>query len=96
MGAAAPYSGLDEARFKWLRSLEEAEWRPGMAARLGLGPADLPAVWDADFLLGLRNAACEGTYVLCEINASSVYPILDEAHAALAASLRWLAQTRAR
>ncbi len=80
------YSGPDDPRFQRLRSLMEAEWIPEMAARLGLRPDDLPVVWDADFLLGTKDAAGEDTYVLCEINASSVYPIPDEAHAALAAT----------
>ena len=44
-----------------------------------------------------KDAAGEDTYVLCEINASSVYSIPDEAHDALAATtLRRLADARAR
>ena len=97
-GRAPPrlYSGPYDERFRRLRSLMEAVWIPEMAERLGLRPDDLPVVWDADFLLGPRDAAGEDTYVLCEINASSVYPIPDEAHAALAATtLRRLSEARA-
>jgi len=90
------YSGPDDTRFQRLRGLMERAWVPGMAERLGLRPDDLPVVWDADFLLGPTNAAGEDTYVLCEINASSVYPIPEEAHDALASTtLRRLIETRA-
>ena len=58
-----------------------------MTRLLGLAPDELPVVWDADFLLGPRDAAGEDNYVLCEINASSVYPIPEDAHDALAATL---------
>ena len=97
-GRAPPrlYSGPDDGRFQRLRGLMEAAWIPEMAERLVLGPDDLPAVWDADFLLGPKDAAGEDTYVLCEINASSVYPIPDEAHDALATTtLRRLTEARA-
>jgi hypothetical protein len=39
----------------------------------------LPIIWDADFLYGPRTASGEDTYVLCEINVSSVFPIPDQA-----------------
>ncbi len=39
----------------------------------------LPVLWDADFLYGPKDASGEDTYVLCEINASSVSPFPDEA-----------------
>lgn len=86
-GRAPPrlYSGPGDGRFQRLRTLMEAEWIPDMTARLGSRDDDLPVVWDADFLLGMRDAAGEYSYVLCEINASSVYPIPDEAHDTLAA-----------
>jgi len=41
-------------------------------------------LWDADFLLGPRTEAGEGSYVLCEINASSVSPFPDTAAPLLA------------
>ena len=50
----------------------------------GLGRDALPIIWDADFLYGPRNAAGEDTYVLCEINVSSVFAIPDQAPAAIA------------
>jgi len=50
-----------------------------MLGILDLTPAALPAICDADFLLGLPDATGEDTYVLCEINISSVLPIPDTA-----------------
>jgi hypothetical protein len=44
----------------------------------------LPIIWDADFLLGPRTASGDDTYVLCEINVSSVFAVPDQAPAAIA------------
>jgi len=82
------YSGPEDPRFQRLRRLMEAAWAPQMAERLGLALEDLPAIWDADFLLGPPDAAGEDRYVLCEINASSVFPIPPAAAAAIAGTLR--------
>ena len=62
----------------------EAEWTPQMMAMLGIDPAALPIIWDADFLYGRRTQSGEDTYVLCEINVSSVFAIPDQAPAAIA------------
>lgn len=62
----------------------ENEWTPQMMQTLGIDAAALPIVWDADFLYGPRTAAGDDTYVLCEINVSSVFPIPDQAPAAIA------------
>ena len=51
---------------------------------LGIEGQSLPIIWDADFLYGPRTAWGEDTYVLCEINVSSVFAIPDEAPAAIA------------
>lgn len=93
LGAAVPALGMasaktmhpaTEPRFVRLRRAMEEDWLPGMLGLLGLAPKDLPAVWDADFLLGLRDAAGADTYVLCEINVSSVLPFPDMAVEAIA------------
>jgi hypothetical protein len=76
-GAAAP-------PFQALRARMEAEWTPQMMATLGIDAGSLPIVWDADFLYGPRTASGEDTYVLCEINVSSVFAIPDQAPAAIA------------
>ena len=70
--------------FRALRARMESEWTPQMMAVLGLDAASLPIIWDADFLYGPRTASGEDTYVLCEINVSSVFAIPDQAPAAIA------------
>ena len=62
----------------------ETEWTPGMTATLEIDEGSLPIVWDADFLYGPRTASGEDTYVLCEINVSSVFPIPDQVPAEIA------------
>lgn len=76
--------GADAAPFQALRRNMESEWTPQMMATLGIDRASLPIVWDADFLYRPRTAAGEDSYVLCEINVSSVFAIPDEAPAAIA------------
>ena len=76
--------GSDAAPFQALRRQMEAEWTPQMMNVLGLETDSLPIIWDADFLYGPRNAKGEDTYVLCEINVSSVFAIPDQAPAAIA------------
>ena len=70
--------------FQKLKSRLESEWVPEMCRALSIDPEDLPVIWDADFMYGPKNAAGEDTYVLCEINISSVYPFPDEALVPLA------------
>ena len=65
----------------------ERDWVPGLARILGIELLDLPVIWDADFLMGPKTLDGEDTYVLCEINVSSVFPIPDEAPNALAETL---------
>ena len=62
----------------------EFEWTPQMMRLLGIDVGSLPIIWDADFLFGPRDASGRDTYVLCEINVSSVFPIPDEAPAKIA------------
>jgi hypothetical protein len=76
--------GPDAAQFQALRTRMEAEWTPQMMEVLGIDRNSLPVIWDADFLYGPRDHAGEDTYVLCEINVSSVFGIPDEAPAAIA------------
>ena len=76
--------GADAEPFQKLRAMMETEWTPQMMEILGLDVASLPIIWDADFLYGPRTASGDDTYVLCEINVSSVFAIPDEAPAAIA------------
>jgi hypothetical protein len=71
--------GKGAPEFQRLRTLMETDWIPGMAKLLEIDRRDLPIIWDADFLYGPRTGAGEDSYVLCEINVSSVFPIPDEA-----------------
>lgn len=71
-------------QFQRLRTLMEAEWTPGMMATLGIGKEELPIIWDADFLYGPRGRGGEDSYVLCEINVSSVFAIPEQALAEVA------------
>ena len=70
--------------FQALRRKMEHEWVPQMMEILGVDRAQLPIIWDADFLYGPRAASGEDTYVLCEINVSSCFAIPDDAPAAIA------------
>ena len=70
--------------FQALRVRMEAEWTPRMMEVLGIDAASLPIIWDADFLYGPRTASGEDTYVLCEINVSSVFAIPEQAPAMIA------------
>ena len=74
----------DAAAFQALRTKMETEWTPQMMTILGIDAASLPIIWDADFLYGPRTASGEDSYVLCEINVSSVFAIPDQAPAAIA------------
>jgi hypothetical protein len=75
------YSFNSDPRFQRLRRLIEDEWTPQLTTLLDIPRHDLPMVWDADFMLGPPGADGVDSYVLGEINVSSVFPIPDEASA---------------
>ena len=70
--------------FQALRKKMETEWTPRMMHLLDIDRDSLPIIWDADFLYGPRTLSGEDTYVLCEINVSSVFAIPDQAPEAIA------------
>lgn len=70
----APMEDPERPEYQALRARCENEWVPEMMSTLGLRREDLPVIWDADFLFGARNPQGEDTFVLCEINASAVWP----------------------
>ena len=72
------------AAFQALRTKMESEWTPQMMQLLDIDAASLPIIWDADFLYGPRTASGEDTYVLCEINVSSVFPFPEQAPSEIA------------
>jgi hypothetical protein len=51
---------------------------------LDIGAEAQPVIWDADFLYGPRTASGDDTYVLCEINVSSVFPFPENAPSEIA------------
>jgi hypothetical protein len=70
--------------YQALKTKMEDEWVPQMKAVLDLDAAALPVIWDADFLYGPKTATGDDTYVLCEINASAVWPYPEMANRKLA------------
>jgi Plasmid pRiA4b ORF-3-like protein len=51
---------------------------------LDIAPRDLPMIWNADFMLGPSGADGTDSYVLGEIDVSSVFPFSDEVPAQIA------------
>jgi len=78
------YTSKSEPRFQRLRRLMEDEWTPQLTSLLAIPPHDLPMIWDADFMLGPPGSDGTDSYVLGEINVSSVFPIPVEASAEIA------------
>jgi hypothetical protein len=70
--------------YQALKQQLESEWVPALQRRLGIATDRLPVLWDCDFLLGPKTASGADSYVLCEINASSVSPFPDSAVAPVA------------
>jgi hypothetical protein len=66
-------------QFQMLKRQVEQEWVPALQRLLDIHTERLPVLWDCDFLLGPKNASGEDTYVLCEINVSSVAPFPQSA-----------------
>jgi hypothetical protein len=65
--------------YQALKRQLEQEWVPAMQRLLGIETRELPVLWDCDFLRGPKTSRGEDTFVLCEINASSVSPFPDSA-----------------
>jgi len=90
------YYGPFQPEFQALKQQLEGAWVAEMQRILDIDADSLPMIWDADFLYGPKDAAGEDTFVLCEINVSSVFPFPDEALEPLADSvLRRLSKKRA-
>jgi hypothetical protein len=69
-----------------LKNRLERKWLDQLCSIVGVEKVQLPILWDADFMYGEKDANGADTYVLCEINVSSVYPFPDEALGPLAAA----------
>jgi hypothetical protein len=71
--------------FQRLKDKLEGEWLDELCRLLELEHSELPVIWDADFLYGPKDTEGIDSFVLCEINVSSVYPFPDNALGPLAA-----------
>ncbi|MEA2554123.1 MAG: hypothetical protein QOJ65_2299 [Fimbriimonadaceae bacterium] len=82
------YHPPSKPEFQAIKHRMEKEWVPEMLSVLGMQVEELPLLWDADFMLGQKSDLGEDTYVLCEINVSSVYPYPESALEPLAIATR--------
>jgi hypothetical protein len=79
-GEAAPapgprlYHDADLPQFQGLKRLLETQWIEQLRECVGLNPAQLPLLWDCDFMFGEPAAGQAERFVLCEVNVSSVSP----------------------
>src|ERR1700751_2880389 len=78
------YTSNADQRFQRPRRLMEDDRTPPMTSLLDIPRRDLPMIWDADFMRGPRGLDGTDSYVLGEINASSMFPIPEEAPAEIA------------
>ncbi len=73
------YHPPTKTEFQALKNKLEHEWIPAVQQLLEIDTESLPILWDCDFLLGPKDKSGEDTYVLCEINVSSVAPYPESA-----------------
>jgi hypothetical protein len=74
--------------FQALKQQLERAWLPALQQLLAIPTERLPILWDCDFLLGPPQADGSDSYVLCEINVSSVAPYPDSATPYIVAATR--------
>lgn len=87
-----------QPEFQPLKHRLEEEWLPAVQRLLHIDAEALPILWDCDFLLGPPGPDGDDTYVLCEINVSSVapYPESSVPYVVEATGARLLAARRRR
>lgn len=73
------YYPPDKPEFQHLKQKVENEWVGDMQKILDIATDDLPMLWDCDFMFGPKDEQEKDTYVLCEINSSSVAPYPESA-----------------
>jgi len=73
------YHPPTKPEFQALKNKLEHEWIPAVQQLLEIDIESLPILWDCDFLLGPKDKTGKDTYVLCEINVSSVAPYPESA-----------------
>lgn len=82
------YYPPDKPEFQAVKQQLEQEWLPAAQQLLGIPTGQLPVLWDCDFLLGPKTDDGSDTYVLCEINVSSVAPYPDSATPLMVQAIR--------
>ena len=88
------YHPPDLPQFQAIKQKVEQEWVPEMQGLLDISTERLPMLWDCDFLLGPKDGSGQDTYVLCEINVSSIAPYPESAAAYVAQATLALLQGR--
>lgn len=73
------YHPPTKLEFQVLKNKLELEWVPAVQQLLAIETECLPILWDCDFLLGPKEENGQDSYVLCEINVSSVAPYPESA-----------------
>jgi hypothetical protein len=73
------YHPPSKPEFQAVRRKLEDEWVAAARQLLGMAGESLPVLWDCDFLLGPQGEGGADTYVLCEVNVSSVAPYPESA-----------------
>lgn len=82
------YSPRDDPRFQALKRELEDVWIGQLKDVFALTTEQLPVLWDCDFLLGPKKPDGADSYVLCEINVSSVSPFPESVLGPLARAVR--------
>jgi hypothetical protein len=82
------YYPSTQPEFQVVKRLLEQEWLPAAQQLLDIPTEHLPILWDCDFLLGPKSDDGADTYVLCEINVSSVAPYPESATVAIVEATR--------
>jgi hypothetical protein len=88
------YYPATKPEFQILKVKMEKEWLPEMLRILEVEEESLPMLWDVDFLYGPKMPSGEDSFVLGEINVSSVFPFPESALAPLAQAVRHCIQSR--
>lgn len=86
------YYPPDKPEFQALKQQLETEWLPQLQTLFKFSREQLPVLWDCDFMLGPKKGgagtAGADSYVLCEINVSSVSPYPESVLEPLARAVR--------
>jgi hypothetical protein len=77
-----------QPEFQAVKHQLEQDWLPAAQHLLDIPTERLPILWDCDFLLGPKAIDGSDSYVLCEINMSSVAPYPDSATPAIVEATR--------